>query len=106
MCVGGRGNDPVPNNILAQDASARAYELELSVRCGMCLEVVEDLRLLPCLHSFCADCLRTAAAAATGGRIACPLCKASVRVCVCVCARVRFVCICVFEYRCRVRVRV
>ena len=83
----------------SQDASARAYEMELEVRCGMCLEVCNDLRLLPCLHSFCGDCLQAAVAAAEGGRVACPICK----VCVCV-SQVYFVFlvvfVCVFVYVC------
>ncbi len=62
-----------------QDAAARAYELELEVRCGMCLEVKDDLRLLPCLHSFCGECLSGAVASTASGaereKILCALCK-------------------------------
>jgi hypothetical protein len=37
----------------------------LAVRCGICLAVKEDYRLLPCLHSFCIECLLTQARKAT-----------------------------------------
>ena len=68
-----------------QDASARAYELELAVRCGICLDVKDDLRLLPCLHSYCPECVSKQVEAASagsggggggsGGVITCPICK-------------------------------
>ena len=61
-----------------QDGAARAYKMELEVRCGMCLGVCNDLLLLLCLHSFCGDCLRAAVAAAAGGELPCPICKVSV----------------------------
>jgi tripartite motif-containing protein 2/3 len=63
--------DDVPSH----DASARAYELELAVRCAMCLEVRDNLRLLSCLHSFCLECISTAVELAAGGKISCALCK-------------------------------
>ena len=62
-----------------QDAASRAYKMELEVRCGMCLGVCNDLLLLPCLHSFCGDCLRAAVAAAAGGELPCPICKVRAR---------------------------
>jgi hypothetical protein len=49
--------------------------LELAVRCALCLEVKEELRLLPCLHSFCTECLTKAAETAPGGKISCALCQ-------------------------------
>ena len=64
------------DDVSSQDASARAYELELAVRCAMCcLEVRDNLRLLSCLHSFCLECISTAVELAAGGKISCALCK-------------------------------
>ena len=40
--------------------------------CPVCLEVYVDPKVLPCDHSFCADCVQQLK---QGSRIKCPLCK-------------------------------
>ena len=58
-------------------AQTSLEDLELVVRCGICLTVKDDYRLLACLHSFCVECLRTQArtAAADGKPFACAKCR-------------------------------
>jgi len=46
------------------------------VRCPICQEDKGDLRLLPCIHSFCLECLqRYCRDAVYGDDMPCPLCK-------------------------------
>ena len=44
-----------------------------------CLTVTDNMRLLPCLQSFCLECLRGAVEVAAGGDIACALSLCKVR---------------------------
>ena len=44
--------------------------------CSICLEVFKDPRALPCLHSFCYDCLEGWVKKSRSNKtICCPLCK-------------------------------
>ena len=44
--------------------------------CSLCLEEFKDPRALPCLHSFCLDCLiELCDTNQNNGRVKCPMCK-------------------------------
>ncbi|XP_071849578.1 uncharacterized protein [Apostichopus japonicus] len=43
--------------------------------CSVCLDQFNEPKLLPCLHRYCKDCLRTVIQASHDGTIECPLCK-------------------------------
>ncbi len=45
------------------------------VTCSICLELFSDPRALPCLHSFCSQCLEDLAKNKRHGKITCPLCN-------------------------------
>ena len=44
------------------------------VTCSVCLEVYTNPRILPCLHTFCEECVNQLAQTA-GGALACPECR-------------------------------
>ena len=44
--------------------------------CGICFEIVEQPKVLPCLHTFCRECLDALIKRAGGETIRCPLCAA------------------------------
>jgi len=50
--------------------------------CGICTETLRDPRLLPCVHTFCFDCLRRLLGAVenTEKKLVCPLCRSEFRV--------------------------
>lgn len=58
-------------------ASLRA-KFEEHLSCPICLEQLKDPRVLPCLHSYCLECL--AKLDMTGNRIICPECRTTVKV--------------------------
>src|SRR6218665_2125413 len=45
--------------------------------CGICTETLRDPRLLPCVHTFCLECLRRLLGAVenTEKKLVCPLCR-------------------------------
>jgi len=44
--------------------------------CSICVEVFKNPKSLPCLHTFCLDCIKTYAKnRRVGERVACPLCR-------------------------------
>ncbi len=64
------------------DCKAGGDELEM-VTCSVCMEVMNDPRALPCLHTFCYSCLDSILKGSAGGgkanpgatKISCPLCQ-------------------------------
>ncbi|XP_066269927.1 uncharacterized protein [Branchiostoma lanceolatum] len=53
------------------------YDQAKSSQCGLCLQVAERPRALPCLHAFCDGCLREYAHGKR--RLKCPLCRERVK---------------------------
>ena len=53
---------------------AASVEREDEVKCGICLEQFQDPRSLPCLHSFCLECLQRSLDENTS--LKCPMCRA------------------------------
>ena len=60
-------------------ASSRLDSLEEAslLECGICLEQYKDPRALPCLHSFCLECLKKHVSASkdADGSFSCPKCR-------------------------------
>ncbi|KAA8491812.1 RING finger protein nhl-1 [Porphyridium purpureum] len=48
--------------------------LESELTCGICLDQLSDPRFLPCLHSFCYECV-CALASSSGPKVVCPECR-------------------------------
>ena len=46
---------------------------EISLKCSVCLEMYKDPRVLPCLHSYCLNCLQGLASTDV---VSCPQCRA------------------------------
>ena len=46
---------------------------EISLKCSVCLELYKDPRVLPCLHSYCLNCLKGLASTDV---VSCPQCRA------------------------------
>ena len=58
-------------------------DLEVTTKCGDCLETLKDPKTLPCLHSFCLMCLDDLAADSKRRRqheISCVVCETSIPV--------------------------
>lgn len=58
--------DDIDEDATSED-DPRSKEDEDSLKCAVCLEVYKDPQLLPCLHSFCRNCLKSSTS--------CPLCR-------------------------------
>ncbi|XP_071817888.1 uncharacterized protein [Apostichopus japonicus] len=43
--------------------------------CSVCLNQFKEPKLLPCLHRYCSDCLKTVILASRDGTVKCPICK-------------------------------
>ncbi|XP_071817994.1 uncharacterized protein [Apostichopus japonicus] len=43
--------------------------------CCVCLDQFKEPKLLPCLHRYCSDCLKTVIQASHGETMKCPMCK-------------------------------
>ena len=56
-----------------RSSSARTPKLSEDLKCSICLNVYDDPRMLPCLHSYCCKCIIS-----LGGReaVKCPQCRA------------------------------
>src|SRR6218665_2036841 len=49
-----------------------------TTECSICMSVFNDPRMLPCIHTFCFECLKHTAEAGQknpGDRMNCPLCR-------------------------------
>src|SRR6218665_3538938 len=60
---------------LVEKATEQLREI---TECPICMSAFNDPRMLPCIHSFCFECLKRTAEAADkkpGGRMPCPLCR-------------------------------
>lgn len=60
------------------NAALRIVETQLDrvAECSLCTEVYCDPRFLPCMHSYCLQCIRRVGGDKTpGDGVACPLCK-------------------------------
>ena len=54
-------------------------KVEEHVTCSICLERLENPKVLPCLHTFCSGCIMKLEKTA-GGFITCPECRLQVKV--------------------------
>ena len=53
-------------------------EINAITECGICFEIFSQPKALPCLHSFCLDCLEQhSSGKSQGSSEICPLCRAS-----------------------------
>src|SRR6218665_1665470 len=55
-----------------------AQQLREITECPICMSAFKDPRMLPCIHSFCFECLKRTAEAAEkkpGDRMPCPVCR-------------------------------
>ena len=58
-----------------------ADEVESMIECGICKDVMKDPRTLPCVHSFCLNCLEQCAVRTRiGTRMPCPICRRMFRI--------------------------
>ena len=50
-------------------------DLKSLLECSICLETFEDPRTLPCLHSFCKNCLENFVEGKRNDELNCPVCR-------------------------------
>ena len=55
-------------------------KFEEHLECSVCLEQLKDPKVLPCLHSFCHDCIVKLARNGKSKNMACPECRKVVQV--------------------------
>ena len=55
-------------------------KFEEHLACSVCLEQLKDPKVLPCLHSFCHDCIVKLARNGKSKSMACPECRKVVQV--------------------------
>ena len=55
-------------------------KFEEHLECSVCLEQLKDPKVLPCLHSFCHDCIVKLAKNGKSKNMACPECRKVVEV--------------------------
>ncbi len=58
---------------MAVKPSSPASDLAELVTCSICLENFRDARALPCVHSYCKECLQ--GLLTPQGKITCPHCR-------------------------------
>ena len=56
-------------------AASLRYEVEENLTCSLCLEVFTNPKVLPCLHSYCHDCIVNLTKSAESNTITCPDCQ-------------------------------
>jgi len=50
---------------------ATANELDETLECSICKEVLKDPRILPCEHTFCLECIKKWSVR----QLTCPVCR-------------------------------
>ena len=59
--------------------SVAIKQLQEQLTCSICLDIYKRPKMLPCHHSFCAECLKeipfTSKGESTGGLLHCPVCR-------------------------------
>src|SRR6218665_3988199 len=61
-----------------KDRPTAAKQLREITECPICMNVFTDPRLLPCIHTFCFECLKRISETAhkgPGDKLLCPLCR-------------------------------
>ena len=61
-------------------AESLRCKVEEHLTCSVCLEPFKDPKVLPCLHSYCHECIVNLAKNANSDTIDCPECRLSVQV--------------------------
>ena len=61
-------------------AKSLRCEVEEHLTCSVCLETFKDPKVLPCLHSYCHECIVNLAKNANSNTIDCPECRLTVQV--------------------------
>ena len=63
---------------MAESGQKAEKQLREITKCSICMSVFTDPRVLPCIHTFCFECLKSTSEAAQtrpGDKIPCPLCR-------------------------------
>ena len=61
-------------------AESLRYEVDENLTCSLCLEAFTNPKVLPCLHSYCHDCIVNLTKSAESNTINCPDCQLVVEV--------------------------
>src|ERR1043165_9303037 len=63
---------------MADSREKAATQLQEITECSICMNVFTDPRMLPCIHTFCFECLKRTAETdqkKPGDKMPCPLCR-------------------------------
>ena len=60
---------------MEEGGSEGAEKIKEEITCALCLDILEQPRILPCHHVYCNDCLGSIARKSGGGTIPCPECR-------------------------------
>ena len=61
-------------------AESLRCKVEEHLTCSVCLKQFKDPKVLPCLHSYCHDCIVKLAQNAKSNKFNCPKCRSEVKV--------------------------
>ena len=61
-------------------AQSLRCKVEEHLACSICLKQLKDPKVLPCLHSYCRDCIVDLAEHAKSNKFNCPNCRLEVKV--------------------------